>query len=159
MSKPRSLRSEARAYALQAIYSWLMSGNSMDKIKQEWLASINPQVSDPYSEKPQYLLVEMEEKQIDKAYFDKLLTGVAKHHENLNDILLPSLSRPLEELTPIEHAILWIGAFELTELPDVPYRVVINESVELAKLFGAQDSHKFINGVLDKLAKIHRPHG
>jgi N utilization substance protein B len=159
MNKPRSLRSEARTYALQAIYSWLISGNPMDKIKQEWLASINTQISDPFYEKPEYLLVEMDEKQIDRAYFDKLLSGIARHHETLNEVLAPSLSRPLEELTPIEHAILWIGAFELTQMPDVPYRVVINESVELAKLFGAQDSHKFINGVLDKLAKSHRPNG
>ncbi len=159
MNKPRSLRSEARAYALQAIYSWLMSGNPMDKIKKEWLASINVQVLDPFYEKPEYLLIEIDEKQIDRAYFEKLLSGVAKHHEALNEALAPCLSRSLEELTPIEHAILWIGAFELTEQPDIPYRVVINESVELAKLFGAQDSHKFVNGVLDKLAKIHRPNG
>jgi N utilization substance protein B len=156
MNKPRSLRSEARTYALQAIYSWLISGNSMDKIKQEWLSSIHTQVVNPLNEKPEYLLVEMDEKQIDKAYFDKLLTGIAKHHEDLNDALAPCLSRPLEELTPIEHAILWIGAYELIQHPDVPYRVAINESVELAKLFGAQDSHKFVNGVLDKLAKLHR---
>lgn len=157
MNKPRSLRSEARTYALQAIYAWLISGNSMDKIKQEWLSSIHTQIFDPLYEKPQYLLVEIDEKKIDRAYFDKLLSGVAKHYENLNEALAPYLSRPLEELTPIEHAILWIGACELTQYPDVPYRVAINESVELAKLFGAQDSHKFINGVLDKLAKSLHP--
>lgn len=156
MNKPRSLRSEARTYALQAIYSWLISGNPMDKIKHEWLSSIHAQISDPFYQKPEYMLVEIDEKQIDRAYFEKLLSGVARHHEALNEALVPCLSRALEELTPIEHAILWIGAFELIQQPDVPYRVVINESVELAKLFGAQDSHKFVNGVLDKLAKIHR---
>ena len=157
MNKPRSLRSEARTYVLQALYSWLISGNPIEKIKQEWLASINTQVSDPFSDKPEFLLVEIDEAKIDKAYFEKLLSSVVRHHEALNEALAPCLSRPLEELTPIEHAILWIGACELIQHPDVPYRVAINESVELAKLFGAQDSHKFVNGVLDKLAKLHRP--
>lgn len=150
------MRSEARTYALQAIYSWLMSGNDLSKIKKEWLSSIHTQEVDPFHEKPEYLLVEIDEKQIDRVYFDKLVSGIARHHIDLNIALEPCLSRSIEEITPIEQAILWIGAHELIYQLDIPYRVAINESVELAKLFGAQDSHKFVNGVLDKLAKAHR---
>ncbi len=86
-------------------------------------------------------------------YFKELLQGIPAHCVNLDQHLQPLLDRPADELDPIELAILRIGAYELMQRPDIPYRVAINEGVELAKAFGAADGHKYVNGVLDKLAR------
>ena len=89
---------------------------------------------------------------IDRAYFDELWRGVTREHEALLAELAPHLDRGIEALSPIERAVLAIGAWELLHRPDIPYRVVINEAVELAKRYGGTDGYKFVNGVLDKLA-------
>ncbi len=91
-----------------------------------------------------------------EGFLRELLDGVLKQAANLDEALAPHLDRPVAELSPIEHAILLIGAFELTNSLNVPYKVCINEAVELAKLYGGTDGHKFVNGVLDKLAKVTR---
>lgn len=88
----------------------------------------------------------------DVSYFQEILHFVTAHKMALADHMNPVLSRPFPEVDPVEQAILLIGTFELEQRPDVPYRVVINESVESAKIFGAEDGHKFINGILDKIA-------
>jgi N utilization substance protein B len=84
--------------------------------------------------------------------FSQLLRGVVDHNQALVETISPHLERDINELSPIEFSILLLGAFELVHHPEVPYRVVINEAVELAKTFGGTDGHKFVNGVLDKLA-------
>jgi len=93
----------------------------------------------------------------DGEYFSALLSGVINHAAGLEEVLQPHLDRKFIELSPIERSILLIAAFELSNLPDVPYRVVINEAVELAKSYGGTDGHKYVNGVLDKLAAQARP--
>lgn len=88
----------------------------------------------------------------DQEYFHELLTQISERVVAINDLLKPFLDRPLEQVDPVERAILWIGGYELLFRLDIPYRVVINEGVELAKQFGAEQGHRFINGVLDKAA-------
>jgi N utilization substance protein B len=89
----------------------------------------------------------------DKVYFREILQGVTASAKKLDNLFEELLDRPLSELDPIELAIMRIGSFELSQRLDVPYRVAINESVELAKGFGATESHKYVNGILDKLAQ------
>ncbi|MEW5787203.1 MAG: transcription antitermination factor NusB [Pseudomonadota bacterium] len=91
-----------------------------------------------------------------EGFLKELLDGVLKQAASLDEALAPHLDRAVAELSPIEHAILLIGAFELTHSLNVPYRVCINEAVELAKQYGGTDGHKFVNGVLDKLARVTR---
>lgn len=95
---------------------------------------------------------------IDLDFFRRLLRGVEQHAAELDAAIEPHLDRPLEELDPIEHAILRLGTFELLHVPDVPRAIAINEAVELAKRFGATDGHRYINGVLDRIADRARPH-
>ncbi|MDP1939539.1 MAG: transcription antitermination factor NusB, partial [Gallionella sp.] len=87
-----------------------------------------------------------------KPMFSRLLRGAIAQHDALEALLTPHLDRPLDELSTVELAVLLVAAFELSQQPDVPYKVVINEAVELAKTFGGTDGHKYVNGVLDKLA-------
>lgn len=89
---------------------------------------------------------------VDRAYFSELLKAIVAQSAELDELLQPALDRKVEELTPVERAILYLGSYELKERLDVPYKVVINEGVKLAKDFGAQDSFKYINGVLDRLS-------
>ncbi|MBY5921490.1 transcription antitermination factor NusB [Ferrimonas balearica] len=128
-----SERRKARRLAVQAIYSWQMSGNPVADIEHEFLT-------------------EQDTKGADLAYFRELLVGVVSQASNLDAKLKPNLARLVEEVDQLELAILRLGAFELMHRDDVPYKVVINEAIELAKAFGAEESHKFVNGVLDKLA-------
>ncbi|MGR6981691.1 transcription antitermination factor NusB [Testudinibacter sp. P27/CKL/0425] len=128
-----SPRRRARECAVQALYSWSVSKNELADVE---LAFITDQ----------------EMKGVDMPYFRKLLQGSAEHCEDLEQILAPHLDRSTGELDPIEKAILLMAAFELKYQADVPYKVVINEAIEVAKVFGAEESHKYINGVLDKLA-------
>jgi N utilization substance protein B len=93
----------------------------------------------------------------DQEYLRQLLDGVLQHMPELDDRLGSFLDRTAAELSPIEHAILYLSAFELIHDPSIPYRVAINEGVELAKLYGGTDGHKYVNGVLDKLAAEARP--
>ena len=127
-------RKSAREFTLQGLYSWLVGGTDVTLIAAN------------LKEDEQF-------KRADEDYFRTLLYGVLKEQDLLSSRLTPLLDRPLAELSPIEHGILLIGAYELLHCPDVPLRVAINEGVELAKKFGGTDGHKYINGVLDKLAQ------
>jgi N utilization substance protein B len=127
-------RRKARHYAMQALYQWHMAGASTRDIEAEFRTD--------YDFAP-----------VDLEYFQALIHGVPPVAEDLDALLEPLLDRELRELDPIERSLLRMGAFELRDRIDVPYRVVINEAVALAKKFGAAESYKYINGVLDKLAR------
>jgi len=132
-SNNRSPRHRAREFALQGVYEWLLNRDDA--------AVIVEHIRQAHG--------------FDKAdgeHFAVLLNGTIANAENLRAGIAPLLDRPVSELSPIEHAILLLGAFELTNHIEIPYRVVINEAVELAKSFGGIDGHKFVNGVLDRLA-------
>ena len=133
MSKPQ-MRRAARKFAVQAIYSWQLNHQPVQQVEMQFLA-------------------EKEFKQCDGAYFQELLRGVVDDLDALNDLLKPMMHLTLEEVDPVELAILRMAAYELKTRIDVPYKVVINEALEQAKVFGATDGHKFVNGVLDKLAR------
>ena len=137
MTKSYRPRSRARRAVLQALYQWQLSGQSPNEVEAQFFA-----------ERPL--------DNVDLDYFQILLRNIPVHSDELDEILLPSLDRPVSQLDPIEKAILRIGAFELLHRPEIPLRVVINEAVELAKCFGAEQSHKFVNGILDKVAHKNR---
>lgn len=139
MSKPAyntlaAERRKARHYGMQALYQWYMAGASLTDIEAEFRADYD------FS-------------RVDLAYFQALLHEIPGCVDELEEILEPLLDRGLDELDPIERTLLRMGTFELAKRPDVPYKVVINEAVALAKKFGATDGHKYINGVLDKVAR------
>ena len=127
-------RRKARHYGMQALYQWQMAGASLGDIEIEFRTDYD------FS-------------RVDLEYFQALLHGVPAQLDTLEDLLTPLLDRKLDELDPIELSLLRLGMFEWVERIDVPYKVVINEAVALAKKFGATDSHKYINGVLDKAAR------
>jgi N utilization substance protein B len=127
-------RRKARHYGMQALYQWHMAGASLADIEAEFRADYD------FS-------------QVDLEYFQALLHGIPRCVDELEKTLEPLLDRRLDELDPIERTLLRMGTFELAKRPDVPYKVVINEAVALAKKFGATDGHKYINGVLDKVAR------
>jgi N utilization substance protein B len=122
---------------MQALYQWHMAGQSLNEIEAQF------RVDNDFSG-------------VDGAYFHEILVGVARQKTELDESFSVFLDIPLEELDPVELAILRLSAWELTSRVDVPYKVVINEGIELAKVFGATDGHKFVNGVLDKLAPVLR---
>ncbi|HEY6094177.1 MAG TPA: transcription antitermination factor NusB [Gallionellaceae bacterium] len=129
----KSARHRARELALQGIYQWRMTGGDPADIEK----------------------TTRDEKSLgryDTDFFSQLLRGVVDQHQQMVEALTPHLDRDLNELSPIEFSVLLLGAYELVRHPEIPYRVVINEAVELAKTFGGTDGHKFVNGVLDKLA-------
>ncbi len=130
--KPSS-RSRARRLAMQGLYEWQMSGNTIDKIISQYA-------------------VDEQMRNVDEAYFRELSNGVIEQVDELDRSITSYINRSYDEIDPVEKAVLRLGAYELKYKPEVPYRVVINEAVELAKIFGAEASHKFINGVMDKLA-------
>ncbi|WP_352889210.1 transcription antitermination factor NusB [Sinimarinibacterium thermocellulolyticum] len=135
-----SRRGLARRVTVQALYQWLVNETA-----------------------PAALLKQFREQdeglgRADPVYFEELLTGVVAHAPELTIEIVPHLDRALNQLDPVEHAILLLGAFELRHKPEVPWKVVVNEAVNLAKTFGAEDGYKFVNGVLDKLARQLRPH-
>lgn len=132
------MRREARSFALQAIYQWQMAGSSLTEIELEFRT-------------------DQDLSRTDTELFTELLHGIPAQVSVLDEHITPCLDRALTDLDPIELAVLRIGTFELANRIEVPYRVAINESVNLAKTFGATDSHKYVNGVLDKLAKQLRP--
>ena len=136
--RAKSSRRRAREFALQGLYEWQLNPRSTSSVD----ANIR----------------ELEEfSKCDRAHYDALLHGCIDQQAQLDEALLKFLDRPVEELSPVEHAVLWIGAYELTHCLDVPYKVAINEAVELAKGFGGTDGHKYVNGVLDHLAPSLRP--
>ncbi|MBI3902554.1 MAG: transcription antitermination factor NusB [Nitrosomonadales bacterium] len=129
----KSSRHRARELVLQGIYQWRLTGDAAAQFEKQI----------------------REEKGLgryDAEFFGKLLRGILAQHAELEAAITPHLDRALDELSPIEFSVLLLGAYELVHHPEIPYRVVINESVELAKTFGGTDGHKFVNGVLDKLA-------
>ena len=132
-----SPRRKARELGLQALYQWHMAGQASYEIEAQFRADNNFA-------------------KIDAEYFHVLLTGVISQQVELDAVLEPYLDRPLLELDPIELTVLRLASFELKHRLDVPYRVVINEAIELAKVFGATDGHKFVNGILDTLAPALR---
>lgn len=132
-------RRRAREMALQGVYQWLLSGNSSATV-QRHLESESESLD-----------------RTDRELFVTLLRGAIGDADELRGRFEPLLSRPLAELSPIEHAILLLGTYELRHNIDTPYRVAINESIELAKGYGGTDGHKFVNGVMDKLAARLRP--
>lgn len=137
------LRHRARRFAVQAVYQWQLTQAEMNDIELQFLV---PTDVAPF----------------DRAYFRKIIHGVVAYVAELDEILLPYLDRPLAELSPVELGILRLGTFELKYCLDVPYRVIINEAVELAKIYGAAESYRYINGVLDQVAtsirSIERQH-
>jgi N utilization substance protein B len=130
-------RRRAREFALQGLYQRQLSGNSA--------AAIRAQIAEAAGFA-----------RADQVYFDELWTGASAEFDDLVVRCAPYLDRRAAELSPVERAILAIGAWELTHRLEIPYRVVINEAVELAKSYGGTDGHKFVNGVLDKLAAAVR---
>lgn len=136
--RTKSARRRAREFALQGLYEW----------------QINPQ---EVSSVEAHVREQDEFAKCDRLHFDALLQGCIEQREVLDAHLLKFLDRPLVELSPVEHAVLWVGAYELANCLDVPYKVAINEAVELAKNFGGTDGHKYVNGVLDHLAPLLRP--
>ena len=135
--KSRSARRMAREYALQAVYGWLLRGGA----DRSELGEIDAHVRDGEG----FALADL-------AWYNTLLEGATKDAEALRERFTPYIDRPLAELSPIEHAVLLLGSYELVHHIEVPYRVVINEAVELTKSFGGTDGYRFVNGVLDKLA-------
>lgn len=147
--KPAARR-RARECAVQALYSWQVSQNSIADVETEFLVEISAKPSaDFWQEEETVSGVQLE--RVDLTYFRELFTGAANNAAELDSIMAPHLSRQLDELGQTERAILRVAVYELSKREDVPYKVVINEAIELAKIFGAEDSHKFINGVLDKI--------
>lgn len=130
----KSDRSRAREFAVQALYQVLVGKNEV--------AAIDVFTRDLAGFA-----------KADAAHFDALLHGCAEQADALNSLIEPLLDRGMKEISPIEHAVMWIGAYELQHCLDVPWRVVINECVELAKEFGGTDGHKYVNGVLNALAR------
>jgi transcription antitermination protein NusB len=128
-----SQRRRSRELVLQGLYQRQLSGNGAREVRDDLVAS------------PGHL-------RADQPYFDELWRGVNDDYDALLEALAPHLSRKPADLSPIERSILAIGAWELRERLEIPYKVVINEAVELAKSYGGTDGHRFVNGVLDKLA-------
>ena len=136
--RAKSSRRRAREYALQGLYEWQLNPREPSAIDADLRDSA-------------------EFAKCDRGHYDALLHGCIEQAGELDAALLKFLDRSTEELSPVEHAVLWIGAYELRHCLDVPYKVAINEAVELAKAFGGTDGHKFVNGVLDHLAPGLRP--
>jgi transcription antitermination protein NusB len=135
---PKSARRRSREFALQGLYQWLLGGDKASAI----VAHVSEQ--DGFAK-------------CDRAHFDALLHGAIDEAAALDAALARHVDRKTSQLSPVEHAALMIGVYELRHCLDVPYRVAINEAVELAKAFGGTDGHKYVNGVLDKCAGDLRP--
>jgi N utilization substance protein B len=130
---PKKSRRKAREFAVQGLYQWKLTGGDASAILSQ-------------------LREEKEFPKIDEEHLATLLRGVTSQAQELDALVAPYLDRPAGELSPVEHAILLLAAYEMSRHPEIPYRVVINEAVDLAKTYGGTDGHKFVNGVLDKLA-------
>ena len=126
-------KQRSRARVVQALYQWLVSGNDLAEIEQQFL--------------------NQKEGKISKAFFSNLFINIPKTISLLDEIIEPSLNRSLDELGPTERAVLYLGVYELKFQPEVPYKVVINEAIELAKLYGAEGAYKLINRSLDKIVQ------
>jgi N utilization substance protein B len=129
----RSARRRSRELAVQGLYQWLVAREDGGAIEAH------------LSEAPEF-------GKADREHLSALLHGVIRDLDTLHEALVPHLDRTLAELSPVEHATLLVGAYELARHPEIPYRVVINEAVELAKTFGGTDGFRYVNGVLDRVA-------
>ncbi|MCZ8176813.1 MAG: transcription antitermination factor NusB [Burkholderiaceae bacterium] len=135
---PKSARRRAREFALQGLYQWLVAGAPVREVEAH--------------------VAQLEHfDKCDRAHFDALLHGCIEESAALDAVLARHVDRKTSMLSPVEHAALLIGCFELSRCAEIPYRVAINEAVELAKAFGGTDGHKYVNGVLDKCAGQLRP--
>ncbi len=132
-----SSRTNARKVAVQALYQWQMTGQSLVEIERQ------------FKEEDRL-------KDAQKSYFTELFHGVPKNLTEIDLALTEFVDRPVDMIDPVERAILRIGAYELINRLDMPYRVVLNEGINLAKYFGADGSHKYVNGILDKVAQKKR---
>lgn len=133
------IRTNARRCALQALYQWQVAGQDLNEIEKQFLKDGERGVA-----------------KTQVAYFTELLHGVPQHLAQIDATLGEFVDRSIGEIDPVERAILRMGVYELLFRPDVPYRVVLNESINLAKRFGAAHGHKYINGILDKIARQQR---
>lgn len=127
-------RKSARFFLIQALYEWQIAQSSLTQI------SANTADNEKFAE-------------ANSEYFHELLQNITQGRTALDETIAPFLDRNVDQIDPIEHAILWLGVYELQSQLDIPYKSVINEAVELAKQFGAEGSHRYVNGVLDKVAK------
>jgi N utilization substance protein B len=132
----KTSKQRSRERVVQALYQWLTSGGEMYQIEQQFL--------------------NQKEGKISKSFFSSLLINIHKNISLLDELITPTIDRETEELGSVEHAILYLGAYELKFHPEVPYRVVINEAVQISKLYGAEGSYKLINASLDKLSNSLR---
>ncbi len=130
-------RRKARRMAVQALYQWQIAGHPATEIITQFAGHAS--------------------RKVDFAYFQELTEGVISQHSQLDNQLQPQLSRALSGVDPVERAILRLATYELSQRLEIPYRVIINESIELAKRYGAEQGHRFVNGVLDKTAQVLRP--
>ncbi|MFK5986363.1 MAG: transcription antitermination factor NusB [Pseudomonadota bacterium] len=130
-------KSKAREFAVQALYQWIMTGDDAIDIEIQF-------VNDHDMSKT------------DVNYFKELLQKVILHHRSLKDLMVNYLSRSFDSVDPVEQAILLLSCYEMQYKPELPYRVIINEGIELGKTFGAEDGHKFINGIMDSVASSLR---
>jgi N utilization substance protein B len=141
----RSARRRARELALQGLYQWLVGGQDLTAIENHLLEREGAQGLEELGRKA------------DLEHYRELLRGTIEGATVLRGRFAPHLDRGVDALSPIEHGILLIGTYELQQRPEIPYRVVINEAVELAKSFGGTEGFKYVNGVLDKVAGQLRP--
>ncbi len=135
----KSARRRSRELALQGLYEWLVNGSDSGAIEAH-LGLDNPGFA-----------------KADNEHFKALLHGSIRDTALLHEAIAPCLDRPVAELSPVEHGVLMLGSYELLHHPEIPYRVVINEAVELTKTFGGTDGYKYVNGVLDRIALKLRP--
>lgn len=126
-------RSKARQFAVQALYQWILTGHDAVQIDTQFVADHDMEKTDVH-------------------YFQEVLHQVIAHKLSLADLMRDYLSRAFDSVDPVEQAILLLACYELQYRPDIPYKVIINEAIELGKTFGAEDGHKFINGILDRVA-------
>ena len=134
----KSARRQSRELATQGLYQWLLSNDSSGEIDVQLRGALGYDKAD-------------------KDLLDTILHGVIREHATLTEAVAPCLDRPIDQLSPVERAVLLIATFELRHHVETPYRVIINEAVELTKTFGGSDGYKYVNGVLDKLAAQLRP--
>lgn len=130
-------RSRARRRALQALYAWQIGGSRMHAVIEQFRHEQDMEVAD-------------------LEYFEDLLNGIERHVAAIDEAIKPYVDREVEQIDPIERAALRLATYELKYRPDVPYRVIINEAIEVTKRFGADHGHSYVNGVLDKLAGVLR---
>ncbi len=128
----------ARRLAMQGLYQMSMTGDSANDVCTQFA-------------------VEQDMQGVDRQYFEALLRGVEASRDELLAVLEPHLDRKIEQLDPVERSILLIGSWELIHRIDIPFRVAINEAIELARTFGASEGHRYVNSILDQIARAHRP--